>query len=134
MAVRQGGFSLMEALISLLVLSVGLLGLGQLQAALWKSAGQLYAESEAYLLSTSYLERDLSAGATEPAAQENRSARSASGYTEFDVVVQVEQQGWLTEMDVASHWQDTSGANTLRLGTGLYQPAISDSRWVLGPD
>ena len=124
----------MEALISLLVLSVGLLGLGQLQAALWKSAGQLYALSEAYLLSASYLERGLSAGATEPAAQENRSARSASGYTEFDTFVQVEQRGWLKEMNVASHWQDTSGENTLRLRTAVYQAAISDSRWLLDPD
>ena len=123
----------MEALISLLVLSVGLLGLGQLQAALWKSAGQLYAVSEAYLLSASYLEGGLS-GATEPAAQENRSARSASGYTEFDAVIHVEQQGWVKEMDVASHWQDTSGAHTVRLRSSVYQPAISDSRWLLGPD
>ena len=134
MMVRQGGFSLMEALISLLVLSVGLLGLGQLQAALWKAAGQLYAESEAYVLSASYLERGLSAGATDTGAQDNRSAPSASGYTEFDSVVQVEQRGWLKEMDVASHWQDTSGENTLRLGAAVYQPAISDSRWLLDPD
>ena len=134
MMVRQGGFSLMEALISLLVLSVGLLGLGQLQAALWKSAGQLYAESEAYVLSASYLERGLSAGATETGAQDNRSAPSVSGYTEFDSVVQVEQRGWLTEVNVASHWQDTSGAHTVRLGTGVYRPDISDSRWLLDPD
>lgn len=134
MNVRQRGFSLMEALISLLVLSVGLLGLGQLQAALWKSAGQLYALSEAYLLSTSYLERGLSAGATERDAQENRSSASASGYTEFDAVVQLERQGWLTEMDVASHWQDTSGANTVRLRTAVYQPPGGDSRWLLDPD
>ena len=134
MTVRQGGFSLMEALISLLVLSVGLLGLGQLQAGLWKSAGQLYAESEAYLLSATYLERGLSAGAPEPGEQEDRSARGASGYTEFGVVVQVEQLGWLTEMDVASHWQDTSGANTVRLRTAVYRPAVGDSRWVLDTD
>ncbi len=134
MSVRQSGFSLMEALISLLVLSVGLLGLGHLQAALWKSAGQLYAVSEAYLLSASYLERGLSAGATEPAEQENRSTRSGSAYTEFDAAVQLEQQGWVKEMDVASHWQDTSGAHTVSLRSSVYQPAISDSRWLLGPD
>ncbi len=134
MTVRQHGFSLMEALVSLLVLSVGLLGLGQLQAALWNSAGQLYGLSEAYLLSTSCLERGLSAGATEPGVQENGSARSASAYTEFDAVVQLEQQGWLTEIDVASHWQDTSGANTVRLRTAAYRPPIGDSRWLLGPD
>ena len=134
MTVRQHGFSLMEALVSLLVLSVGLLGLGQLQAALWNSAGQLYGLSEAYLLSTSCLERGLSAGATEPAGQEHRSTPSASGYTEFEAVVQLEQQGWLTRMDVASHWQDTSGANTLRLGAAVYQPPTGDSRWLLGPD
>jgi len=134
MTVRQRGFSLMEALISLLVLSVGLLGLGQLQAGLWKSAAQLYAVSEAYLLSASDLERGLSAGATELAVLENRSARSASGYNEFDSIGHVEQQGWLTEMNISSHWQDTSGANTVRLRTAVYRPAIGDSRWVLDTD
>ena len=134
MSVRQSGFSLIEALISLLVLSVGLLGLGQLQATLWKSGGQLYAVSEAYLLSASYLERGLSAGAPEPAAQENRMARSGSGYTDFDAAVQLEQQGWVKAMDVASHWQDTSGAHTVRLRSSVYQPAISDSRWLLSPE
>ncbi len=124
----------MEALISLLVLSVGLLGLGQLQAALWKSAGQLYAVSEAYLLSANHLERGLSAGETAFAALENRSAGSASGYTEFDSVVNVEQQDCLTTMEISSRWQDTSGTNTVRLRTAVYRPAIGDSRWLLDPD
>jgi Tfp pilus assembly protein PilV len=134
MTVRQGGFSLMEALISLLVLSVGLLGLGQLQAELWKSAGQLYAVSEAYLLSANDLERGLSAGATELTVLANRSVRSVSGYTEFDSVMHVAQRGWLTEMDISSHWQDTSGANSVRLRTAAYRPPTSDSRWVLDTD
>ena len=134
MTLRQDGFSLMEALISLLVLSVGLLGLGQLQAELWRSAGQLYAVSEAYLLSASDLERSLSANATELAVLENQSVHSASGYTEFDSVMQVAQRGWLTEMNISSHWQDTSGANTVRLRSSVYQPAIGDSRWLLDPD
>jgi Tfp pilus assembly protein PilV len=134
MTVRQGGFSLMEALISLLVLSVGLLGLGQLQAVLWKSAGQLYAVSEAYLLSANQLEQELFSGATGLAGRENRSARSASGYTEFDSIVHVERQGRLTEMNISRHWKDTSGTQTVRLRTAVYRPAIGDSRWLLDPD
>jgi Tfp pilus assembly protein PilV len=50
------GISLIEALITLLVLSIGLLGLGQLQARLWSSSAKLHATSNAYLLGTEYLE------------------------------------------------------------------------------
>ena len=50
------GFSLIEALITLLVLSVGMLGLGQLQARLWAGAGDLHALAGAYLLGENLLE------------------------------------------------------------------------------
>lgn len=53
---NQEGFSLMEALISVLVLSIGLLGLGQLQARLWTSAGDIRSLGDAYLLSENLLE------------------------------------------------------------------------------
>jgi len=121
----------MEALLSVLVLSIGLLGLGQLQARLWKSAGKLYPVSEAYLLSTSYLEHGLSTGATPGAAETRRSVQGSSGYTVFDSDVKAKQQGWLTEMDISSHWQDTSGENTIRLRTAVYRPDSSDFRWLL---
>jgi hypothetical protein len=114
--------------------SVGLLGLGQLQAALWKSAGHLYAVSEAYLVSASYLERGLSAGANPGAIQQRQSAQLSSAYTVFDLTVEAERKGWVTELDIFSHWEDSAGANTVYLQTAVYHPNASDSRWLSRPE
>ena len=134
MVPRQRGFSLMEALVAVLVLSVGLLGLGQLQARLWNSAGQLYALSDAYLLSTSHLERGPPGEAQQPGAGENQQVHSVSAYTAFDSIVQAEQRGRFTEMVVSSHWRDTAGEHRVQLRTAVYRPAASDSRWLLRLD
>jgi prepilin-type N-terminal cleavage/methylation domain-containing protein len=50
------GFSLMESLICLLVLSVGMLGLGQLQAHLWTHAGDLQRLETARLIASNVTE------------------------------------------------------------------------------
>jgi len=134
MAARQRGFTLMEALLSVLILSVGLLGLGRLQAALWKSAGQLYAQSEAYLLSTSYLEHGLPAIPTQLGSEEIQYVHSVTGYTVFDSILHTGQQGLFTEIDISSTWRDTAGTNTVRLHTAIYRPDTRDSRWLLSLD
>ena len=127
----QQGFSLIESLIAVLVLSVGLLGLGQLQAGLWRSAGQLYARSEAYLLSSSHLERAL---AVPSQVNEQRfSAQSLSGYTRFDTTLHAEPRGRLTAISVSTLWQDTSTANALGLQTSVYRSDRRDARWLLDP-
>ncbi|MGD2076266.1 MAG: prepilin-type N-terminal cleavage/methylation domain-containing protein [Gammaproteobacteria bacterium] len=132
MAARQDGFSLIEALIAVLVLSVGLLGLGQLQAALWKSAGQLYALSEAYLLSASHLERVL----TDPSqiSEQRLSTQSPSGYTLFDSSLRTEARGPFTEISVSCHWEDTRGTQAVGLQTAVYQSDSADSQWLLVSD
>ena len=48
MKVPHRGFSLIEALVSLLVLSVGVLGLCRLQVALWSSSSALHATALAF--------------------------------------------------------------------------------------
>ena len=50
------GLSLMESLICLLVLSVGMLGLGQLQARLWAHAGDLQRLETARLIASNVTE------------------------------------------------------------------------------
>lgn len=50
------GFSLLESLILLLVLSISMLGLGQLQVRLWVKAGSLHTLDEAYLLAVNLIE------------------------------------------------------------------------------
>jgi hypothetical protein len=134
MSGQQCGFSLVEALISVLVLSIGLLGLGQLQAGLWKSAAQLYASTDAYLLSASQLEFALPTGTTQPETETFGEAQSSSGYTVFDSVVQAERRGRHVHVRAATRWHDTDGEQEVRLRTAFYQSAASDSRWLLAPD
>ncbi len=52
---KQQGFSLLEALISLLILSISMLGLGQLQARLWRNSGELNRYTNANLLASNIL-------------------------------------------------------------------------------
>lgn len=131
MASRQEGFSLIESLIALLVLSIGLLGLAQLQTGLWKSAGQLYARSEAYLLSASHLERTLAVPSQ--VSEQRFSAHSFWGYTTFDSTLHAEPRGRLTEISVTTGWQDTSATNVLGLKTSVYRSDKGDARWLLDP-
>lgn len=132
MTPRQNGFSLMESLIAVVVLSTGLLGLARLQAGLWQSAGQLHAQSEAQVLCVSNLEHGLHAAPASDTAQQPRRSSSGSGYTVFESRLLSERQGLLTELHSAVHWQHTDGLSTLRLMTASYRPDAGDVRWLLG--
>lgn len=55
----------MESLVTLLVLAIGLLGLGQLQARLWRSSGDLHRTQGAFLLAHDILETYSVAGLAE---------------------------------------------------------------------
>jgi len=50
------GFSLMDSLVTLLVLSIGMLGLGQLQVRLWASSGDLHSLESAHLAAANMTE------------------------------------------------------------------------------
>jgi hypothetical protein len=132
MRAGEAGFSLMEALISVLVLSIGLLGLGQLQAGLWKSAGQLDAARSAWLVSQDHLARSLweaDVGVAQPAEQTLETR--LPGLT-LSSRLRFEQQGVLGGVEVATSWQDTAGRHGLRLGSRVYAVDAADSRWLPG--
>jgi len=110
---NNAGFSLVEALITLLVLSVGLLGLGQLQARLWTGAGDLHRQENAYLLGENLLETDrltwltdrplktsgISVNTVRYPAGTNRDSRK------------------LTTIDLTLQWHQTAGVQSLTLST-----------------
>jgi len=128
---KQNGFSLMESLVAVVVLSIGLLGLGRLQAGLWRSAGQLHARSEAHLLAVSNLERALYAAPASASAQQHRLSPGGSGYTVFESRLQTASKGMVMEMLSSVRWQDSDDINTLKLLTASYRPDAGDLRWLL---
>jgi len=129
---RHCGFSLIEAMVSVVVLSVGLLGLAQLQARLWSASGDLHSTDEAYLLASDALEKSAIAQAiavnliTDTTAQP---ARSAALFTVDLSLTQLEQ---LSAATVRVEWEHQSGIRSLTLDSAIYANArASDNRLLL---
>jgi type II secretory pathway pseudopilin PulG len=126
---RAAGFSLIEALVTLLVLSIGLLGLGQLQTRLWRGSGDLHATDDAFLLAHNLLE-------TRPLGWFGQAAPSGNGGKAL--AVQITQSGLpppfanLTTTRLAVRWQRPSGPKALAL-TLTWNNRINtrDARWLL---
>ncbi|HHH44348.1 MAG TPA: hypothetical protein ENK49_09435 [Gammaproteobacteria bacterium] len=129
------GISLIEALITLLVLSTGLLGLGQLQARLWSTSGRLHATDQAYLLGARHLEILVTKqllGADlldEPAEQTERAG------TRFNTTASVQEGTQLVEIQVHIEWQSPDGSHVIQLesGTSLLSHA-ADTRQLMPGD
>lgn len=127
------GFSLIEALVTLLVLSLGLLSLGQLQARLWRSGGDLYAARMALLLAADRTENThLDALPRESAAP----PLPDSGPYRLEVVrapLPVPLSA-LIATQVTLHWQRPSGDQTVTLtATSDTAARPDDLRWLLPP-
>lgn len=131
---RGAGFTLIEALVTLLVLSIGLLGLGQLQARLWRSSGDLHASQGAFLLARDLLETRplewLAATASGPLPR-----GKGIPYT-YEITENSPQSPApaLATTHLELQWRDASGERALLLTTtrnaGI-DPA--DVRWLLTP-
>jgi len=109
------GISLIEALVTLLVLSIGLLGLGQLQASLWFSSSKLHAASNAYLLGTTYLEILAATQIIAPDLTATPSLQTLRSGTLFDTVVSLSEDERLAEAEIHVVWEDRSGSQSVRL-------------------
>lgn len=126
------GFGLVEALVTLLVLSIGLLGLGRLQAGLWRSGGDVHAAADALLIAQNLLEITpvdwLPAPATDPLPE------PAGG----PVVTHISRSQLspafpeLTTTRLDLRWQRPSGEQTLDFIT-IHNNEIRapDTRWLL---
>jgi len=111
------GISLIEALITLLVLSIGLLGLGQLQARLWSSSGNLHATSNAWLLGSTFMEILTATQVIAPDLIATPPLQSLRSGTLFSTAVSITKGAQLTETEIRVRWEDSSGSQAVGLGS-----------------
>ena len=126
------GISLIEALITLLVLSIGLLGLGQLQARLWSSSGKLHATSNGYALGISYLEMLTATQIIAPDLIADLPLRVQRSGTLFNTAVSFSEDGQLTETEIRVVWEDRNGPQAVNLESVTNSASrASDARLLL---
>jgi len=129
------GISLIEALITLLVLSIGLLGLGQLQARLWSSSGKLHATSNAYLLGTTVLEILTATQIIAPDLIADPPSQILRSGTLFSTTVSLSEDEQLSEADIRVAWEDRSGSLVINLESVADTVSrASDTRLLLPVD
>lgn len=115
----QRGFSLVEALIGLLVLTLGLLAVLRAQPLLRQHAEIARQRSEAVRLVQEEIERQRAAPAAAAAAGE-RLVDDTLASTRYRLVREVDAAAWpnATVLTVTAHWPDRAGApQQLRLAT-----------------
>ena len=135
MGENASGFSLMESLMTLLVLSIGLLGLGQLQARLWLNLGEVHPTADADLLAVNLTEITPIAWLTKT------EKRSAASLLEPVVSADIDQyqapppRDALAITNVNLHWTAPSGAHSLALET-VRNTRLDplDTRWLVPAD
>ena len=113
----QRGVSLIEALVSLLVISIGLLGLAQLQARLSIASLRLHASSQAYLLGATGIERSLTLWASNTGGLGAASNILDTPATRFETANNLALANRLIYADVRVRWTDASGPGEIRLNT-----------------
>jgi len=111
------GISLIEALITLLILSIGLLGLGQLQARLWSASGKLHATSNAYLMGATYLEIFSAKQTIAPDLTADPPMKVLRAGTLFNAETSLSDDGQLTKAEIRIEWEDPGGSEIIRLET-----------------
>ena len=131
----QKGFSLMESLISLLVFSIGMLGLGQLQARLWVNSGNIHSANQALLIAENITELiELKALIT----LGDELAPTLPAYLsppEFNYEQSVLASGLVTTTAVQVLWQRPSGADSTTLQTSFISGFLArDAAWLSPKD
>jgi Tfp pilus assembly protein PilV len=128
----EGGFSLIEAMLSVVILSVGLLGLGQLQVRLSMAANDLHTSARAYLLGSSLAENLAASPAKVLQEQHQRFMfRSGSG-VEFDTLVTRASTERPTQIRIQVKWDTRGESRAIELTRAADNPSsASDVRWLL---
>jgi len=129
------GISLIEALITLLVLSIGLLGLAQLQSRLWSGSGRLHASGNAYLLGSEYLEIMLARQMISPVLAAMPPLQLQRAGTLFSSVTSINRNAQLAAAEIRIEWQNRSGPGAISLeSTASIATRFSDTRLLLPAD
>lgn len=135
MDISHRGFSLIEALVSVLVLTIGLLGLGQLQARLWSASGNLHAVGSAHLLAITRLENSVTSQLFGMGTTETAETSVTHSGTTFGTVLSVSPGEFLTETGIRIYWDTPSGSHSIQLSTDNESGStLSDTRWLLPAD
>jgi prepilin-type N-terminal cleavage/methylation domain-containing protein len=129
---RTAGFSLMESLITLLVLSIGLLGLGQLQARLWVNAGELHTRGDAGLLGANLMEIAPVAWLSEAEKHSAAMLFEPAVSTEISRHRSQPPSDFLMVTDLNVHWVLPSGEHSLSLAS-THNTSLDPrgTRWLL---
>ena len=132
---RHRGFTLIEAMVTVVVLSIGLLGLVQLQARLWSASGDLHSTDKAYLLARNALEKSVIAQMVAADLIADTTAQITASATLFAVDLSLTKQQQLAEATVSVEWEHQSGLRSLALHSAIYTNyRASDSRLLLAVD
>jgi type IV pilus modification protein PilV len=128
----QAGFSLIEALVSVLVLSIGVLGLCRLQAQLWSSSSALHAAAAAKLLASSYLEKTVTSQLTGIDLNQESASELVYAGTLLSTALSVANTAEITTAEIRVQWSNQTGTHSIQLSTATdRQPAAADTRWLL---
>jgi len=130
---RHRGFTLIEAMVSVVVLSIGLLGLAQLQARLWSASGDLHSTDEAYLLASNTLEKSAIAQMIAVDLSADTSAQITASATLYAVDLSLTKQQQMAEATVRVEWEHQSGLRSLALDTAMYTNAHAADTSLLLP-
>lgn len=132
---RQRGFSLIEALISLVVLGIGLLGLAQLQARLWSASAELHSSDEAYLLAGNSLEQFAIAQLFAIDLGGDSTTQVSGSTTQFVVNLTLTEPEQIAEARVQIEWEHQRGLRSLTLDSAICTSArTADNRLLLALD
>jgi len=129
---RIAGFSLVEALVTLLVLSIGLLGLGRLQAQLWRGSGNLHAAADASLLADNLLEID----PVDWLPETGKNALYKQSGEHFSITIKQFPESTPSENLTSTHlelrwWRPSGELSLQRTITRNDNIAPQDARWLL---
>lgn len=121
----------MESLVSLLVFSIGMLGLGQLQARLWVNSGDIHRTDQAHLIAENVIELH---EINTLISWDNELAPTIPAYissSDFSYEQSVIATDLTATTEVRVFWQPLSGTDSTRLRASFNTSfRAKDARWL----